>query len=228
MGWSGRAGAGRSSAVVLLVALAGAAAGCSSSSSSHRASSGPPTSAHAATTVAPPSSSTTTTRQAAPTTTSTAASNRSSTCTASQLTGSIEGTSGAAGQFEVTVALKNTSNGPCTTGGYAGLQLVSTSGAKLQTTALRGGTLNFENIAPTPITLGPGSTAWFNLGYSDVPSGGETSCPMSSQLQIIPPNATSHLAVALRIDPCDNGAVHESPLFAAGSTATETTAPPQG
>ena len=212
--------------VALLVALGGAAAGCSSSSSSHRATSGPPTSAHAATTVTTP---TTSTSRPAPTTTSTAAApTRSTTCTASQLTGSIEGTSGAAGQFEVTVALKNTSSGSCTTGGYAGLQLVSASGAKQSTTALRGGTLNFENIAPSAITLAPGSTAWFNLGYSDVPSGSETSCPMSSQLQIIPPNATSALTVALRIGPCDNGTIHESPLFTAGSTATETTAPPPG
>lgn len=223
MGWSARAGAARSGGMLTLLVAAGAvvAAGCSSSSGSARATAAPPTSAGASTTVAP----STTTTGRAPTTTT--AANGASTCTASQLTGSVEGTSGAAGQFEVTVALKNTSTAACATGGYAGLQLLAASGATLQTTTLHGGALNFENIDPTSITLGPKATAWFNLGYSDIPSGSETSCPASAQLQVIPPNGTSHLTVALRIDPCDNGTLHESPLFTAGSTATETTAPPQ-
>ncbi len=144
------------------------------------------------------------------------------------LAGSVEGTSGGAGTFETTVALKNVSAASCPTGGYAGLQLVDAHGNQLPTQTLRGGTLNFEDIPVTSFVLAPGATAWFNIGYSDVPVGSQTSCAVASQLQVIPPGDVAHLAIAATIAACGSGTVHESPMFASGSPATQTTAPPPG
>lgn len=148
-------------------------------------------------------------------------------CVSSGLSGSLAGSSAGAGTFELTIALKNTSSSPCATGGYPGLQLVDSSGNDLPTTTNRGGALSFENVAPSSFTIPSGGTAWFNVGYSDVPTGTETTCPTASSVQVIPPNDTGHLVVSgINATVCNDGALDTSPLFGPGSPGTKTTAPP--
>lgn len=187
----------------------------SSSATTTTASSAP------STTVAPTTTTSTTTP--VPTTTSTLPSNY---CQVSDLHASVEGTEGAAGTIEVTFRLTNVSPSTCVFWAYPGALLLSHSGAPLPTDVIPGGSLSFLNIPVTTTTVVAGGSAFFNLGYSDVVSGGESSCPTATSLEITPPNDTQQLVVQVTIDACDGGRLSVSPVFGASSPATSTTAPP--
>ncbi len=113
--------------------------------------------------------------------------------------------------------------------GYPDVQLLDSTGASMATAVSRGGGLDFENVAASNVTLSSGQSAYFNLGYSDVTVGAETSCPAAAQVGITPPGSTSSAVVAVPdLDACGGGAVHVSPVFAStNAAATATTAPPQ-
>jgi Protein of unknown function (DUF4232) len=183
------------------------------------------------TTTTTSAASATTTRASSPSTTHPSATSTTSagpaTCPSSGLAGSISGSSGAAGTIESTVALKSTTASPCVMSGYPGMQLLDSSGNSLPTNVVRKGNYSFTAMAPTTVTLTTGQTAYFNIGYSDVPTGSETSCPSSSSVEITPPNDTTHLVVAANFAPCGAGTLVVSPVFAAG-TNTQTTAPGPG
>ena len=147
-------------------------------------------------------------------------------CATAALTGSVVGSSGAAGTIETTVALRSTATVPCTLGGYPGLQMLAASGAPLPTTVVRRGSYSFTSMAPTTVTLAPGQSAVFNIGYSDVPVGTETTCPTSASAQVTPPNAFDHLVIDAALAPCGGGTLVVSPVFLAAGANGQTTAPP--
>src|SRR5207342_2358160 len=89
-------------------------------------------------------------------------------CVASQLTGSLQEGSPAAGQRYATLLVKNTSTTTCTLFGYGGLGLYFMSGTPLPTDAKR-----VPPPGPTTVTLAPGGTAKQNLHWTVVPSGNE-------------------------------------------------------
>ncbi len=213
-----RLGAG----VALAAVLVGGAAlsACSSNASSSSTTTAAPTTTRASTTTTRAS---TTTAPGASTTTTAAGPAR---CATTALTGSVVGSSGAAGTIETTVALKYTGSATCTLGGYPGLQMQSASGATLPTVVVRKGTYPFTAMAPTTVTLGPGQSAYFNIGYSDVPTGSETSCPTSASVQVTPPNATDHLVMTAAFAPCNGGTLVVSPVFLSTGANSQTTAPP--
>jgi len=166
---------------------------------------------------------TTTTTAPTPSTTSTLPSNY---CQVSDLHASVEGTEGAAGTIEVTFRLTNLSPSTCVFWGYPGALMLGKGGAPLTTDVIRGGSLSFLDIPVTTVSVAVGSSAYFNVGYSDVVTGGETSCPTSQSLEITPPNDTQQLVVQVAIDACDGGRLSVSPVFGSSSPATSTTAPP--
>jgi hypothetical protein len=198
---------------VLVLAALGALglAACSSPSKSSTSSTGAP-------------SSTGSTSTSAATTTSVPA---GSACAARVLVTTLVGSQGAAGTFELTFALHNTSTQPCPMDGYAGVQLLDASGTELPTHVVSGGNLSFTNFAPSPVTLGAGATAYFNLAYSDVPTGTETTCPTAAQIEVTPPHAVDHDTVAVHLMVCGAGTLTVSPVFSSTSSETQTTAPPQ-
>jgi hypothetical protein len=138
----------------------------------------------------------------------------------------VEGTEGAAGTIEVTFRLTNESPSECVFWGYPGALMLGPGGTPLATDVVRGGSLSFLDIAVETVTVPAGESAYFNLGYSDVVTGGESSCPTSSSLEITPPNDTEQLVVQVKIDACDGGRLSVSPVFGAPNPATSTTAPP--
>lgn len=165
-----------------------------------------------------------------PPTTSTSVSATSTTasgvahCAAADLQGTVAGSQGAAGTIELTVALRNTTSAPCAIEGYPGALLYDANGSPLPTDVVRGGTFNFTDFAAAPVTVAAGSTAFFNVAYSDVPTNNAT-CPSAASLWVTPPDDTDHLTVTARIMACDGGKLTVSPVFAAGSPASQTTAP---
>ena len=175
-----------------------------------------------------PTTTTTTTAPAPPTSTTTTTTAALSTCQLPGLQIAVVGQSGAAGTQEITFAMTDTSGAACTTYGYPGLLLVAPSGAALPTTVVRGGGLSFESIAPSQVTLAPGQSAYFNVGFSDVQTG-TTTCSSTHTVEVTPPTTTTHatVSVALGVDACDDGTLHVSAVFASTSASgTQTTAPP--
>lgn len=126
------------------------------------------------------------------------------------------------------MALKSTAARPCTLAGYPGLLLLNSAGAGLPTTVVRKGNYSFTSMAPTTVTLSSGQSAYFNVGYSDVPVGSQTTCPTAASVEVTPPNAYDHLVVAATLAPCGGGMLVVSPVFPATGSQSQTTAPPAG
>jgi len=213
----------RTAAGGLSIAMALGLGACSASSSARHAT----TTTHpgGAPTSSPVSSSTTSSPVSTTTTTTAPAVVR--TCRLPGLRIAVAGQSGAAGTQEITFSLTNSTAASCTTYGYPGLLLVTTTGAPLPTTVVRGGGLDFESIAPAEVALAPGETAYFNVGFSDVETGA-TTCSSTHTVEVTPPTTTTHatVSVELGIDACDDGTLHVSAVFSStSSTATQTTAP---
>ncbi|HAM00642.1 MAG TPA: hypothetical protein DCQ30_00200 [Acidimicrobiaceae bacterium] len=159
---------------------------------------------------------------AAPPTTSVPA--PSAHCLATGLSGSVEGTQGAAGTIEITVQLRNVGTASCTIEGYPGLQLVDAGGTELRTSVIRGGSYRFTDLAAAPVTLPAQALAYVNVAYSDVPSG-QGACEAAAALWVTPPDDVDHVVVTARSTVC-GGTLTVSPFFGAGSPGTQTTAPP--
>jgi hypothetical protein len=186
-------------------------------------SSGSSTATTVTTTTPTTKASTTSTTVAKGTTTTTSG---TSGCATANLTAAIYGSSGAAGTIETTVALKNNLTTSCTLSGYPGLGMTGSNGASLTTTVVRKGNYAFTAMAPTTVTLAGGQQAFFNMGYSDVPTGSQTSCPTAANLVITPPNSYTSMTIPAQLQPCNNGTITVSPVFLASSPGAQTTAPP--
>jgi hypothetical protein len=141
----------------------------------------------------------------------------------------VLGRSGAVGTVEWTFRFRNESTTSCTLLGFPGAQMLDASGKKLAIqTTLRGGGYTFTNLPVTKVTLAPGGTAYFNAGYSEVPTGSEGTCPSSARLEVTPPNDFSQLVIAFQAAVCNQGTLTVSPVFGPGSPESQTTAPPSG
>ncbi len=126
------------------------------------------------------------------------------------------------------MGLRNITATPCTLSGYPGLLLLDAAGSALPTTVVRKGSFSFTAMSPTTVSLSPGTSVYFNIGYSDVPVGGQTSCPSSAKLEITPPNAFDHLTIPATLGPCGGGSMTVSPVFASTGADSQTTAPSAG
>lgn len=117
-------------------------------------------------------------------------------CTASDLTPSFLGSNGAAGTIVLGFALKNTGSATCHTYGWPGVEFLSSSGAALPTHATR---TTGDVVGSTPageLTLAPGDEVSFRMVTSDMGPNG-SACPTASALQIIAPDDTATMKVAL-------------------------------
>ena len=156
----------------------------------------------------------TTTAAPASTTTTDAGQVAGARCRSTVLSASIAGRSGGAGTLELVVDLTSKATVPCTLEGYPGLQMRDASGSALPTNVLRKGTYPFTSMNPTLVTLAPGGSARFNVGYSDVPVANESSCPASATMDVTAPNAYHSVSLSATIAPCNHGTVVVSPVFA--------------
>src|ERR687886_1474728 len=126
-------------------------------------------------------------------------------CQATQLAIARDFSSGATGHIGIELRLHNASTQPCTLKGYATVVLLDGSRRPLLT-VLRwgpGGFFNF-NRPVRLVTLAPGGNAYLAMGWTHIPTPGQT-CPLASNLLILPPGASSALLVALghgAVDAC--------------------------
>jgi hypothetical protein len=197
--------------VAVLVGLVGGvlAAACSSSPSHHSATTTTSTAVHR----------TTTTTSVPPTTASTTTTTTAGVAACTQVSATPGQTQGAAGTIIGTITLSEVGTGTCTIDGYPGLTRFSSSGGVVTTTVVQGLTVNQSGPASQPpalVTLTPTQQAEFTFQFSDVVTGSETSCAVSSSLTITTPGATTPSApVTLAISACNNGTVEVSPVYAA-------------
>jgi hypothetical protein len=196
------------------------AAGALATACSSGASSSTSTTARrpAVTTTTRPTAATTTTSAGGATTT-TAASGTVA-CATSQLAASLAGGNGAAGTIETTVALRNNSSRTCVLAGYPALQMVDAQGSAVPTKTVNGGSYAFTKWAQTVVSIAPGQSGSFNIGYSDVPMGSETSCPSSAALRITPPANYDPLTVPASLAPCNGGTLVVSPILSGATGGT--------
>lgn len=143
----------------------------------------------------------------------------SSACGGSALAGQVASTNGGAGHVQVVITLTNHSSAACAMDGYPALRLLGAGAQPLPTTVIHGGAMSFANRSPKPVQLAAGAVASFDIEYSDVPSGSETSCPQALALAVTPPGGAGVVHVPLHAVACSHGTLHVSPVVAGSAGA---------
>jgi hypothetical protein len=187
-------------ALILACTLALAACGSSSHSSSSVASRQAATSPATAPATSQTSSTQTSTptSQSTPATTPTSTSSPSSStaCTAADLTLSFLGGQGATGHGELGFELRNTSNSTCHTYGYPGVLFLDRAGKALPTDSTRTTQDFFGSVPEQELVVAPGQAVSFRLGVTHG-AASPTGCTTAYGLQVIPPDDTHTLHVAI-------------------------------
>ena len=150
----------------------------------------------------------------APEAATTATSTAGMPCRGQALAGRLASSDGAAGHMHLVVALRNIGGAECTLDGFPTVGLVAEDGTALPVRATHDGDLAFPVRTPSTVVLAPGEVASFDLGFSHVPTGGQTVCPAAQSLVVTPPGDSHPVPVQTAADPCDGGHLAVSPLVA--------------
>jgi hypothetical protein len=127
------------------------------------------------------------------------------------LTGALLGQQGAAGHGLLGFALRNTSGHTCHTYGYPGVVFRSANGSPLPTVSTRT-THDLLGAAPRiALTLAPGQQASFRLFVDHGVRPGEH-CALAHALQVIPPDDTEALRIAIADGAYECGTATVTPL----------------
>jgi hypothetical protein len=132
-------------------------------------------------------------------------------CRAAGLAVSFLGGQGATGHGELGFALRNTGSGPCSTGGYPGVQFLAAGGAALPTAPSHATTDFFGSSPERALVIAPGQSVSFRLDVSHG-SGSGAGCHTASALQVIAPNDTATLTATVPGGALECGAAVVSPV----------------
>lgn len=124
-------------------------------------------------------------------------------CRASELAASFLGGQGATGHGELGFALRNTSRHSCHTYGFPGVRFLGQAGQALPTDSTRTTHDFFGSTPLAMLVLEPGANASFRLGVTHG-AVSTVGCTTAAGLQVIPPEDTSTLRVAI-----GNGGAYE-------------------
>jgi hypothetical protein len=143
-------------------------------------------------------------------------------CQASQLTGSLVMSGGAGGHYAARGTLEDVSQQKCTLDGYVHLVPLNSSGrpariinaaghlSYLTSSPLRPGEstyLLFHPPSPKTVTLSHAEMAFFNLTYSDMPTGKRKTCSTLERVALRPPGSSKALTVRVTTSPLGIGLV---------------------
>lgn len=112
--------------------------------------------------------------------------------------------------------LRNTGSASCHTYGYPGVQFLNRGGATLPTIPSHVTTDFFGTLPLTGVTLASGATASFRLGVTHGISS-TAGCSTAYALQVIPPNDTRTLRVAIPDGAYECRTVTVSPVVSGSS-----------
>jgi Protein of unknown function (DUF4232) len=111
-------------------------------------------------------------------------------CHTADLSGRLGFIQGAAGSRFGPLVLKNRSHHTCTLFGYIGGQLYNAAGRPIPTRIVR------DHSRPEhTVTVAPGHSAFADLHWSAIPSGGARSCPLPRTFAVTPPDERTQLRV---------------------------------
>ncbi|MEH1937221.1 MAG: DUF4232 domain-containing protein [Nostoc sp.] len=135
-------------------------------------------------------------------------------CETSQLSVRRVSEDAGVGNVALTYAFTNNGSSPCTLNGYPGLALLDAKDQPLEgVKIIRSKDTYFSSQQPRQqVTLAPGKQASFQIAYNHI-SSPDKNCPMSSKIQITPPNAYQHFTLTEEIKPC-TGKVRVTPVRA--------------
>ena len=111
-------------------------------------------------------------------------------CHTADLSGRLGFIQGAAGSRFGPLMLKNRSTHTCTLFGYIGGRLYDSAGRPLPTHIVRD-----HSRAEHTVTVAPGHSAFADLHWSAIPSGGARSCPQPRTFAVTPPDERTQLHV---------------------------------
>jgi hypothetical protein len=137
-------------------------------------------------------------------------------CVASGLALSFLGGEGATGHGELGFALRNTGSSACSVVGYPGVQFLDRDGAALPTNPTHTTDDFFGHTAVHLLTVAPGQSVSFRLGVTHGVGSG-TGCTTAYAVQVIAPNDTATLRVALSGGAAECGTATVSPVQAGDS-----------
>jgi hypothetical protein len=126
-------------------------------------------------------------------------------CHTAGLSLSLLGTQVGAGNLVGTFQFTNQTNVSCTFNGFVGAQLLDAQNNPLPTNVVRNGGSFSNQPGPTTVTVPAGGTATFLIHWEQVPVGNETSCPVSAQIAVTPPNEFDPLIIPAVIRACNAG-----------------------
>jgi hypothetical protein len=138
-------------------------------------------------------------------------------CRLAALAVKLGSSQGAAGHILDVFTLTNTGAVPCRLDGYPALTLLTAGGQTVPVTYSHGSDMAFQARAPQPVKLAPGTTASFSVGYPDVPSGSQGSCPNAAAVRVTPPGDAGSVSVHVAMSPC--GTVDVSPVVTGSNGA---------
>jgi Protein of unknown function (DUF4232) len=129
-------------------------------------------------------------------------------CHTSDLSGRLGSIQGAAGSRFGPLVLKNRSSHTCTLFGFVGGQLYDAAGRPIPTRIVR------DHSHPEhAVTVAPGHSAFADLHWSAIPSGGAHRCPQPHTFAVTPPDERTQLRVrwtAGRV--CGHGRIDVRPV----------------
>jgi Domain of unknown function (DUF4232) len=136
-------------------------------------------------------------------------------CHTGQLQVAYATSQGAAGHIFLTFRMTNTGTTTCWLYGFVGMQMLDAAGQAMPTRVLRNGGAFAGQPGPTRFDLPAGRAATFDVAYSDVPVGSETTCPPAARLIVTPPDEFDHVTIAVsgfRLAPCNSGELDVTPM----------------
>jgi hypothetical protein len=140
-------------------------------------------------------------------------------CTSGELTPTYLGSNGATGNIVLSFAIRNRSAKACHTYGFPGVQFVARNGSSLTTSATRTTQDILGSTPESELVLEPGQRASFRMVASDSgPGGGASGCVTAYAVQVIAPDDTVPMRVAIPGGTVECGKTGVSPLLA-GSDA---------
>jgi len=123
-------------------------------------------------------------------------------CRSAQLKLRLGQTGAAMGSVGASATFTNISSSPCTLDGYPGLQMLSTTGARLPTVVDHSTSVTtVPRLRARVVSLKPGGRATFYLGFEDATGYGSDTCPTSARVAVTPPGDRAPITVSWQLQP---------------------------
>jgi hypothetical protein len=107
----------------------------------------------------------------------------------------------ATGSVGAHVVFTNVSESRCSLEGYPKLQMLDAAGRHIPTVLHKGSFMTVPQMRVRPVSLAPGASASFYIGFEDATGYGDAQCPTSTRIQVTPPENTKPMTIAWRLQP---------------------------